>query len=146
MIWWHWLVLGLLLVAAEMATGGFYVIFFGAAALMLGLLVLFDLGGPAWVQWLLFSLLSVGSLLGFRNRFRRVMRVGTPAADVDSLVGESAFPLDDIEPGGVGRAELRGTAWTARNAGPVPLRRGQRCVVAAVDHLTISILSEGVRA
>jgi regulator of protease activity HflC (stomatin/prohibitin superfamily) len=40
------------------------------------------------------------------------MRVGTPAADVDPLVGESAVPLEDIAPGGVGRAELRGTVWT----------------------------------
>jgi inner membrane protein len=146
MIWWHWLVLGLLLVAAEMATGGFYVVFFGAAALMLGLLVLFELGGPAWVQWLLFSALSVGSLLAFRNRFRLVMRVGTPAADVDSLVGESATPLEDIEPGAVGRAELRGTVWTARNPGQATIRRGQRCTVAAVNHLTISLTPEGVRS
>jgi inner membrane protein len=146
MIWWHWLVLGLLLVAAEMATGGFYVIFFGAAALMLGLLVLFDLGGPAWVQWLLFSILSVTSLLGFRNRFRALMRVGTPAADVDPLVGESAIPLEDIAPGEVGRAELRGTVWTARNSGSAILRRGQRCTVSAVEHLTIFLIPEGVRA
>jgi inner membrane protein len=146
MIWWHWLVLGLLLVAAEMATGGFYVIFFGAAALMLGVLVLFEFGGPAWVQWLLFSVLSVSSLLAFRNRFRALMRVGTPAADVDRLVGESAVPLEDIAPGGVGRAELRGTVWTARNPGPTPLHRGQRCTVSAVEHLTISLIPEGVRA
>jgi inner membrane protein len=146
MIWWHWLVLGLLLVAAEMATGGFYVIFFGAAALILGVLVLFEFGGPAWVQWLLFSALSVASLLAFRNRFRALMRVGTPAADVDPLVGELAIPLDEIPPGEVGRAELRGTVWTARNAAPVAVARGQRCTVTAVDRLTILITPEGVRA
>lgn len=145
MIWWHWLVFGLLLVAAEMATGGFYVIFFGAAALMLGLIVLLDMGGPAWVQWLLFSLLSIFSLLAFRNRFRSVMRVGTPAADVDPLVGESAIPMEDIAPGAVGRAELRGTVWTARNAAQITIRRGQRCTVATVEHLTISLRPEGVR-
>lgn len=33
MAWWHWLVLGLVLVALEMAAaGGFYVIFFGIAS------------------------------------------------------------------------------------------------------------------
>ena len=32
--WWHWLVLGLVLVALELAaSGGFYVIFFGIAVL-----------------------------------------------------------------------------------------------------------------
>ena len=43
-LWWHWLVLGLLLVLAELATaGGFYVIFFGIAALTVGVLAGFGL-------------------------------------------------------------------------------------------------------
>ena len=37
------------------ASGGFYVIFFGIAALAIGGLHLFDLAGPAWFQFLLFS-------------------------------------------------------------------------------------------
>ena len=145
MSWWHWIVLGLVLVATEMATGGFYVIFFGAAALLIGALVLLETAGPAWLQWLLFSVLSVTSLLAFRNRFRALMRVGTPAADVDSLIGELAIPLEEIPPGQVGRAELRGTIWSARNAAPIPVSRGQRCTVTAVDRLTILIVPEGVR-
>ena len=45
--WWHWLVVGLILVALELAaSGGFYVIFFGIAALAIGALRLFDLAGP----------------------------------------------------------------------------------------------------
>ena len=63
MQWWQWLVLGLVLVALEMAaSGGFYVIFFGIAALAIGGLHLFGLAGPAWFQFLLFSVLSVASL------------------------------------------------------------------------------------
>jgi membrane protein implicated in regulation of membrane protease activity len=145
MIWWHWLILGLLLVGAEAATGGFFIIFFGAAALLLGILVLFDLAGPLWMQWLLFSLFSVGSLVTFRDRFRRVMRMGTPAADVDSLIGELALPVDDIAPGAVGRAELRGTIWSARNGTSLTLARGQRCTVSGVDRLTVTITPEGAR-
>ena len=33
-LWWHWLALGLVLVALEMTTaGGFYMVFFGIAAI-----------------------------------------------------------------------------------------------------------------
>ena len=57
MLWWHWLVIGLILVALEMAaSGGFYVIFFGIAALAIAGLHVFDAAGPVWVQLLLFSL------------------------------------------------------------------------------------------
>ncbi len=40
MIWWYWVVLGLLLTGLELATpGGFFVIFFGVGALLVGGLV-----------------------------------------------------------------------------------------------------------
>ena len=50
-LWWHWLVLGLLLVLAELAaSGGFYIIFFGIGALVVGLLASAGLAGPVWMQ------------------------------------------------------------------------------------------------
>jgi membrane protein implicated in regulation of membrane protease activity len=147
MQWWHWLALGLILVALEMAaSGGFYVIFFGVAAIAIGGLHLFDLAGPLWLQFFLFSALAVGSLLLFRNPLLRLMKLDTPADDVDSLVGETAIPAEDIAAGAVGRAELRGTMWSARNVGPTSLAQGQRCRVVRVDRLMIFIESEGVRA
>jgi len=147
MLWWHWLALGLILVALEMAaSGGFYVIFFGIAALAIGGLHLFDAAGPLWFQFLLFSVLSVGSLLLFRRPFLRLLHLDAPGADVDSLVGEIAVPLEDIAPGAVGRAELRGTVWSARNVSRSGLVRGERCAVVHVDRLMISLEPEGARA
>ena len=66
--------------------------------------------------------------------------------NVDSMVGETAVPLDDIAPGAVGRAELRGSAWSARNTSAVTLARGQRCRVVRVEHLMIFLEPEGARA
>jgi inner membrane protein len=147
MEWWHWLALGLILVALEMAaSGGFYVIFFGIAALAIGGLHLVDIAGPVWFQFLLFSILSITSLLVFRRPFLRWMELDAPAEDVDSLVGEVALPLDDIPPGGVGRAELRGTVWSARNAAAAAIVRGQRCTVVRVDRLMIFLQPEGARS
>ena len=55
-------------VALEMAaSGGFYVIFFGVAAIAIGGSTCSTWPGPSWFQFLLFSVLSVGSLLLFRN-------------------------------------------------------------------------------
>lgn len=147
LLWWHWLALGLILVALELAaSGGFYVIFFGVAAIAIAGLRLFDAAGPVWVQFLLFSVMSVASLLLFRSPLLRWLKLDLPGKDVDTLVGESAMPLEDIGPGAVGRAELRGAAWTARNASPALVLRGQRCVVVRVDQLMISIEPEGARS
>jgi hypothetical protein len=147
MQWWHWLVLGLILVALEMAaSGGFYVIFFGVAALAIGGLHLFNVAGPAWFQFLLFSVISVASLLFFRNPLLRMLKLDATPDNVDSLVGETAIPLDDIAPGAVGRAELRGSAWSARNSSTVALARGQRCRVVRVERLMIYLEPEGAPA
>ena len=143
MEWWHWLALGLILVALEMAaSGGFYVIFFGVAALAIGGLHLFDLAGPAWFQFLLFSVISVASLLLFRNPLLRMLNMDGVPDNVDSMIGETAVPLDDIAPGAVGRAELRGTVWSARNQDSAALVRGQRCTVVEVDRLMIFLKPE----
>ena len=58
---------------------------------------------------------------------------------VDSLIGEVAVPLEDLAPGAVGEAELRGSAWTAKNVDARPLARGERSIVAQVDGLVLSL-------
>ena len=146
MLWWHWLVIGLILVALEMAaSGGFYVIFFGIAALAIAGLHVLDLAGPVWLQLVLFSSISIGSLLLFRGPLLKRMQLDGPGKDVDSLVGDIALPLEDIPAGAVGRAELRGTVWSARNQGTATVVRGERCKVVDVDRLMIFLKPERER-
>jgi inner membrane protein len=141
--WWHWLVIGLVLVLLELAaSGGFYVIFFGVAALAIGGLRLFGMADALWVQLLLFSVLSVGSLLVFRNPVVRWLKADKGLDDVDSATGEIAVPLETIAPGAVGRAEYRGATWQARNTGGTPLPAGARCVIERVAGLMLFIREE----
>ena len=142
-LWWHWLVLGLALVALEIAAaGGFYVIFFGVAALLIAGLQFLGVAGPLWLQVLLFSLFSVASLLIFRGPLMRKLNAGDGLADMDTLVGEVGVALEDIAPGAIGRIELRGTTWTTRNAGFQPIAKGRRCTVIRRDRLTLFVQVE----
>jgi hypothetical protein len=124
--------------------GGFFLLFFGVAAILVGVLAGLELGGPLWMQWFLFSLFAVGCVVFFRNPLVRYMQQ-RPAAShpIDSLQGEVAVAMDGIPVGVIGRAQLRGTVWSARNAGDVPIAPGDRCIVDAVDGLTIKIRREG---
>jgi membrane protein implicated in regulation of membrane protease activity len=144
-LWWHWLLLGLILVLAELATaGGFYIIFFGLAALLVGGLAGLGLANSLILQLLLFSLLSVSSLALFRARLLRWLQVDQ-SDSVDTLVGETCIALDDLPAGGVGKVELRGSAWAARSLAAVTLPRGARCRVVRVDGLTLYVEPEGAR-
>jgi membrane protein implicated in regulation of membrane protease activity len=146
-LWWHWIVLGLLLAAAEMASaGGFYIIFFGIGAIAVGVLSAFGLAGPAWLQFGMFAAISVTSLAVFRNRVVRWLQPDPQAPAVDAIVGEVSVALDDLAPGQVGRVELRGTQWSARNLMSSVLPRGTRCRVVRVDGLTVDVVAEGARS
>ena len=143
MLWWHWLVIGLALVALEMATaGGFFVIFFGVAALLIAGLHLLGLTGPLWLDIAMFSVFSVGSLVLFRNPLMRMLNISGGSVDLDNLLGEIGTAIDDIEPGAIGRLELRGALWTARNTGTIAIARGHRSIVVERDRLTLFIRSE----
>lgn len=140
MAWWYWLLAGIALLGWELFTpGGFYVMFFGVGALVVGGLVALGAGGPPWMQWLVFSAVSVASLLLFRGRVLARFDTGQRSAPMDTLEGELAMPMEDLAPGAVGKAELRGTSWTAQNADDRPLARGQRCRVVRVEGLTLFI-------
>ena len=144
MEWWLWILLGLTLLALELlAPSGFYLLFFGLAALCLGALVGLGLTQAVWLQWVLFSALSIVSLLFFRGPLlARIKSRERAQYLVDSMVGEIAIALDDLSPGGTGKAELHGTAWTARNSGETVLTKGQRSRVVRIDGLTLWITAE----
>ena len=139
MLWWLWMLFGLALLILEVqAFGSFYLLFFGFGALLVGLVTMLDLVHADWLEWVLFTALSVSSLALFRGQVVRMITATTPAR-VDSLVGETAIIVEDIPGGGVGKAELRGTVWNAQNGGAVLARKGARCQVERVEGLTLWI-------
>jgi membrane protein implicated in regulation of membrane protease activity len=138
MSWWLWILAGLFLVVLETATpGGFFALFFAISALVLGILTRLGWAGPEWMQWLLFSVLSVLGLLAFRKPLMKAFKLGGPGKVVDGMAGESALVTEDVPGEGVGKAEMRGTSWSARSASGLPLARGQRCRVERIEGLTL---------
>jgi membrane protein implicated in regulation of membrane protease activity len=142
MAWWIWVLGGLGLLVAEVTTpGGFFAFFFGAGAILVGALKALGWNGPAWAEWLVFTALSVGSLAFFRAPLMRRFKL-TGGKPVDRMEGERALVTEDVTPGGVGKAELRGASWTARTAGDAALAKGCRCRVERVEGLTLWLRAE----
>ncbi len=142
MAWWAWVVLGFALVLVELMTpGGFFFLFFGIAGILVGLLHLAGYAGPAWLQWLLFSIISIVGVALFRRPLLAKFGMAAPK-EVDLLVGEIGQVLQDIAVNSVGKAEVRGTPWTARNVGESSLAKGQRCKVERTEGLTLFIRAE----
>jgi membrane protein implicated in regulation of membrane protease activity len=138
MSWWAWLILGFALMAAEIVSMGLVLLFLGVSAVIVGALSWAGLSGPAWMEWLLFSILSLVSVGFFRKPLLRKLRLNEKR-DIDTMVGEQARAIEDIPANGQGKVELRGSVWTARNLGGTPILSGQPCRVDRVDGITLFV-------
>jgi inner membrane protein len=143
MPWWGWIALGTMLLAAELfvVEADFWLVFLGVAALAVGLLDVAGLGGPIWVELLLYGVIAIAVTALFRKRLYAMLRPDTPPVS-DAVVGESAVVREAIAPAGHGHAELRGAVWQARNVGSAPLAAGERARVAGVEGLTLLVRTE----
>jgi membrane protein implicated in regulation of membrane protease activity len=126
---------------AEIFTTGIFLIFFGVGAVIVGILVLAGMGGPVWMEWLLFSIISVVSLVLFRRPLMRKAKLNEHTA-LDTMIGEKARALEDIVQNAKGRAELRGSAWSAKNVGTQTIGNGQMCTVEAVDGIVLMVRAD----
>ena len=140
MSWWMWGVLGLVFLIGEILTpGGIFIIFFAVGALVMFFLELVGLHMTFWLQLLIFGVLSVGSLLLFRQPILRRVQKGGPDHEVDSAVGEHVVAQGEIPPGETGTVEFRGTPWQAVNVSDAAIAAGETCEVAAVKSLKLDV-------
>lgn len=99
-LWWHWVVLGLGLIALEMLVPAFYLMWLGLGALLTGLAAaLLPLGFTGqWVVWSLSSALMAGIWMKFfRNPDRT--QAGQAAGGALGMVGLVTRPVDDLSQG-----------------------------------------------
>ncbi|MBQ6924685.1 MAG: NfeD family protein [Kiritimatiellae bacterium] len=137
-----WLSLGLILAVSEFVVPGFVIIFFGAGALVTGVLKLLWSGLPDSLALLVFTLSSLGALLLFRKTWAggKVIRDGNTKdeGDVDeSCVGRKVSVVEAIAPGKAGKVELNGANWTAES--DESLETGASAVVTERHGLTLIV-------
>jgi len=138
--WWMWVVLGMVLLLGEVLTpGGFFIIFFGAAAVVVGLLKALGLDMALSYELMTFAILSIMGLVFFRKPLQQRFRQLTPDLRVDEMSGELGTAMEEIAAGATGKVELRGASWNAVNAGSGVLPKGCACVVERVDGLTLTV-------
>jgi len=138
MEWWFWVLLAFLLLTIEFFATTAHVGFFAVGAFLVAILVGLGLVIPLWAQLLIFAISSVVLLVFVRPIVVRKLGLSKTHV-VDTMIGEQAIVLGDLAVAGEGKAEMRGSTWTARNVGEVPLLKGQRCVVEKVVGLTIYV-------
>jgi membrane protein implicated in regulation of membrane protease activity len=132
LLFWHWWLLGLVLVVVEMVAPGFFLLWIGLAAGVTGL-VLFVVPSLGWeAQFVLFGVLALASVAAARFYVRR-NPIGTEDATLNrrgsQYIGHT-FNLDEAIVNGVGKVKVGDGWWRAQ--GP-DLPAGERVKVVGVD-------------
>ena len=130
-VYWHWLVLAVLLVTVEIFAPSTFFLWLGISAAVVGL-VLLVIPGLSWpVQVILFAVLAVVSIILGRQYIRkRPIQTDEPLLNLraEQYVGR-IFTLEDPVINGVGKVRVDDSTW--RIAGPDVSAGSQVRIVAA---------------
>ena len=140
MPWWGWMILGAILFGSELliVDAGFYLVFIGVAAALVGLVELAGAGLEPWVQWALFSVIGLVSMVLFRKKLYAKLRGEGVGYEVGPA-GEIVTVEQTLQPGESGRLAYRGTEWTVINTSNEVFEQGQHVQIASVQGLTLKL-------
>jgi len=143
MSWWAWVIGGAILLGAELAfvDAQFYLVFVGTAAIVVGLASAALPTSSDGIQWAVFALLCVVSMVGFRSRVYDRLR-GHPPGVATGPVGSVLVLPEALAAGASCQVEHGGTWWTVRNDSAAALAQGTRVRVARVEALVLSVHPE----
>lgn len=137
-IYWHWWVLGFLLLVMEILTPGTFFMWIGIAAFVTGVAA-WSIPGLSWsgeiVMFALLSLASVGLWLKYRPLTRNDAVDNGLNQRGRHSIGRELTLVTDIE-NGVGQGRLDDTVW--RVSGP-KLKAGSRVRVIGADGTTLQV-------
>ena len=92
---------------------------------------------PDAAQWVLFAVLSLVAMVGFRQRIYDKLRRPRDTLPVAAAAGERVWLPAALAPGDTCRVEFRGTSWTARNVDAASL--SGEVEIARVEGLTLAV-------
>lgn len=111
--WFIWLVIAGIFTIVEIATVGFFIIWFGVAAVLTALFSLF-MPEAYMVQVVVWAITSILLVL-FTKKFTDKVKPETTATNVYSIIGKRAVVTTAINnENGTGQVKVDGDVWSAR--------------------------------
>jgi membrane protein implicated in regulation of membrane protease activity len=106
-----WLIVGIVLVVAEVLSGAFVLVMLGAAALVAALVAALGLGLP--ISLICFAVVAGGGITLARPALVRKMHTEPHKTNVDALVGKRAVVVTEVD-AATGQVKIDGALWSAR--------------------------------
>ena len=135
-LWWHWIVLGIFLMLAELAIPAFFLLWFGAAAVVVGAVVAVLPTFPFSFQVIAWTVGSVVLIWFWFKVFKRGVYRTRAGLSRGTFVGEIGLVIRELRPYDKGQIRfqkpmLGGETWEAIAEEEIPV--GERVKVLDVE-------------
>jgi hypothetical protein len=140
MEWYKWILSGIALVILEVMTPALVSIFFGLAAIIVGVMVAIWPTAPEALQFILFGILSVIFLFLLRRVFSRAFtgrRSKVSDGLADEYVGLRVKVISAIRHNEEGKVELYGAPWRA--IADEQIETGTMVEIVSRENLTLKV-------
>lgn len=136
---YFWLITMILFIGFELATMGLTTIWFALGAL--AALIVSAVGGPLWLQIIVFFAVSLFALFAFRNMARESFNKNRTKTNADSLVGRKGIVTEDISNiYATGQVTVAGQEWTARTVeDTVTLEKGEMVIIRSISGVKLIV-------
>ena len=133
-----WLMILVVLVAGEAITVGLTFIWFAAGAL--GALLVAVLGGPVWLQVVVFLLVSALTLVLVRPVAAKLLTPGISPTNADRILSQIALVTQDIDNiAETGQVKIYGQSWTARSENGEPIPAQTRVRILRIEGVKVFV-------
>jgi membrane protein implicated in regulation of membrane protease activity len=140
-VFWHWLIVAVVLITLEMLAPGTFLLWMGISAAIVGVILFLAPSLSLIVQIIIFTVLSVTSLLMYKQyQKRNPTIIDEPALNrrAEQYIGR-IFTLDTPIENGVGKVNIDDSTW---KVGGEDIVAGTRVRVTAVDGTILIVESE----
>lgn len=134
-----WLIVGLLMLLAELVSVVLVFAFFAIGAFLTALLAYVGILPDMDLQILAFSIISVVSLLFLRKHARRLLNSHGKSHEFEEFNGETAMVVKDIPQSGEGKIFYRGTEWIALSFTQRAIDAGSKVVIRKTDGIKLIV-------
>lgn len=138
-----WLIIGLVMLLAELVSVLLVFIFFAIGALLTALLASLGVLPDMETQIIAFSAISVLSLLILRKQAKKWLDSRGKGNEYNEFVGETALVIRDIPGSGQGKIYYRGAEWKATAVDNQIIIAGSKVVIRRTDGIVL-IVEESV--
>lgn len=135
---WFWAVAMVVFLIVEAAAPGLVCVWFALGSL--SALICAALGGPVWLQFVWFLVISAATLALTRPLVKKYVNNKRVATNADRNIGRTAVVRERIDNlSATGAVALDGVTWTARSVDEEPIEAGETVVVREIQGVKLLV-------